>query len=222
MGMLRPHQLVVAVFLFGISFIAFGQNTPSSADESSSAKYLILPGGKGGGAISAAATTQDLIRMYGKKNVVETSMQNANGEDEAVTELFRSDPLRRAVLGWKDPYNRRTLISIEIKGGKTLWRTTHGITLGTTLRELERLNGKPFQLAGFAWDYEGTVISWNGGALAQELKDGNNHTSQVMLRLSCQRCSQSASVQGDRTFSSANPAMQDLNPTVYNMLWLFP
>jgi hypothetical protein len=224
MSMLRPHRLVVAVFLLGISLIAFSQNTPSSADESFAAKYLILPGGKNGGAMSATTTTQDLIRIYGKENVVETSIQNANGEDESVTELFRSDPLRSAVLEWKDPYNRRTLMNIEISGAKSLWRTTHGITLGTTLKELERLNGKPFLLSGFAWDYSGTVMSWHGGMLAQELKEVD-HPGRVLLRLDCAASAYQQptylSVTGERTFSSMNPAMQELNPTIDDVIWFF-
>jgi hypothetical protein len=225
MGMLRPHHLVVAVFLLGMALIAFGQNVSSSAHESSAAKYLILPGGKGGGAVSAATTTQDFIRMYGKKNVLETSLQNENGDDETVTELFRFDPLRRAVLNWWDPDNRRALMRIEIKEARSRWRTTHGITLGTTLKELERLNGKPFLLLGFAWDYSGTVISWNGGMLAQELKEVDD-PGRVLLRLDCaaNAYQQPAyrSVIGEKTFSSANPAMQELNPTVYDVVWMFP
>jgi hypothetical protein len=141
-----------------------------------------------------------------------------------VTELFRSDPLRSAVLEWKDPYNRRTLMNIEISGAKSLWRTTHGITLGTTLKELERLNGKPFLLSGFAWDYSGTVMSWDGGMLAQELKEVD-HPGRVLLRLDCAASAYQQptylSVTGERTFSSMNPAMQELNPTIDDVIWFF-
>jgi hypothetical protein len=48
---------------------------------------------------------------------------------------------------------------------KSLWRTTYGITQGTTLLELERINRKPFRLAGFDFDYSGTVLSWESGLL---------------------------------------------------------
>jgi hypothetical protein len=67
-------------------------------------------------------------------------------------------------------------------GDKSLWRTTYGITLGTTLLELERINRKPFRLAGFDWDYSGTVLSWNSGVL--EGVFGSGGRNKVFLRLS--------------------------------------
>lgn len=36
---------------------------------------------------------------------------------------------------------------------------------GTSLKELQRLNGKPFRLFGFSWDYGGLVESWQKGRL---------------------------------------------------------
>jgi len=38
-----------------------------------------------------------------------------------------------------------------------------------TLAEMERINGRPFGLAGFAWDYGGRVTAWRGGALSRPL-----------------------------------------------------
>jgi hypothetical protein len=88
------------------------------------------------------------------------------------------------------------------------------------LRELERLNGKPFQLAGFGWDYSGTVTDWNGGGLERVL----NSCSRVLLRLeprysptgpTAEQQKLEEEVGGDRDFPSGNPAMQQLNPVVY-------
>jgi hypothetical protein len=218
----RTCALFFAVLLFGIPLAALDQN--GSTKENLTAKYLILPGEELGAGISAATTTQDLIRMYCKENVVETTIQDEIGEDEAVTELFPSDPLRRAVLEWAVPDKRRTLMSVTISGTKSLWTTVHGISLGRTLKELERLNGKPFVLFGFAWDYAGTISSWDGGSLAAELKEVDE-AGRVILRLDCKPSQYQQksfhSVEGDRQFSSSNPAMQQLNPSVYEMIWTF-
>jgi hypothetical protein len=35
----------------------------------------------------------------------------------------------------------------------------------SALRQLRKLNGKPFVLLGIGWDYSGTVVSWEGGKL---------------------------------------------------------
>ncbi|NJB84941.1 hypothetical protein GGR26_000686 [Lewinella marina] len=40
-----------------------------------------------------------------------------------------------------------------------------GLTIGTTLRELNEMNGRPFEFRGFGWDYGGTVTDWRGGKL---------------------------------------------------------
>jgi hypothetical protein len=43
----------------------------------------------------------------------------------------------------------------------------NGIHIGSALAEVEKLNGKPFKLSGFDWDYGGHVRDWQGGALAK-------------------------------------------------------
>ncbi len=48
------------------------------------------------------------------------------------------------------------------------WRTTHGIRRGMTLAEIEALNGRPFKLYGFGFDYGGTTLDWNGGSLDKQ------------------------------------------------------
>jgi hypothetical protein len=227
MGILQQlRQIVFLAFLLsGFCVHALGQTSPSPSSEPATGKYVILSGGKSGSAISAQTTHEDLIRAYGKKNVVATDVGIGEGETEPGTELFPTDRLRRVQILWKDPINRRGLKRVEIEGAKSLWRTSFGISLGTTLKQLEQLNGEPFQLTGFAWDYSGTVMSWSGGKLSQELSEVD-HPGRVLLRLDCSPTDYQKStyrlVVGDRTFSSAHPSMQSLNPTVYDLIWLFP
>lgn len=50
------------------------------------------------------------------------------------------------------------------KGGQ--WTSAeHGIRVGTSLAQLNRLNGRPFEFYGFDWDYGGLVSDWKGGTL---------------------------------------------------------
>ena len=100
----------------------------------------------------------------------------------------------------------------------------HSISLGTSLKELEHLNGRPFRLAGFAWDYSGTVLSWDKGSLAEEFDGGNGR---LLLRLDPRSDSdvpqaEQSQVMGDGDFSSDHPVMQKLNPRVYQVIWQFP
>jgi hypothetical protein len=94
-----------------------------------------------------------------------------------------------------------------------------GVSLGTSLSELESLNGRPFKLFGFSWDYAGTVSGWDGGRLDSLWRGGPENKVLVWLRLSPDsagyQSSHSHEVAGDRVFSSSLPAMRALNPRVY-------
>jgi hypothetical protein len=107
------------------------------------------------------------------------------------------------------------------------WHLANSISFGTSLRELERLNGRPFQLAGFEWDYSGTVTDWNDGHLQETL----NSCGQVLIRLqprytpkgwTAQQQKLYQQVMGDDNFASSNPAMQQLNPVVYSITVKLP
>lgn len=114
---------------------------------------------------------------------------------------------------------------VVIEEGASLWHTAQGVRLGTTLRRLERLNGRPFLVAHLWGSYwEGRVISWEGGALAAELD-----TSRLTVALASGRFDQVASTLtpderrqlegGDRPLSSALPALRRLDPHVAQ-IWL--
>jgi hypothetical protein len=87
--------------------------------------------------------------------------------------------------------------------------------------ELERINGRPFVLTGFSYDYEGTVVSWEGGRLEKQFgKSGRvilrlSHNYKPVQGLSAEELN---SVDGDRYFSSKNRVMQKIDPTVYQIV----
>jgi hypothetical protein len=213
-----PKPKIYAFCLFcALPLLCYGQNRTATS-------WLILPGGSKGGAITVQTTEADLVRIYGRPNVTATDVELGEGETEPGTELFSQDATRKIDILWKDAEAKRGPKSVRISGDKSLWRTVYGISLGTPLNRLEQLNRKPFRLAGFGWDYSGTVESWNSGALEQELHEVND-ARRVILRLmpsggGSQR--EYVSVLGDRTFSSGHPSMQKLNPTIYEIIWLFP
>ncbi|MGA2814606.1 MAG: hypothetical protein ABSG16_24715 [Candidatus Acidiferrum sp.] len=224
---LKPRTLVITFSLLSLSaFFTFAQGGQPSSGESIPRKWLILPGGATGSAVSTQSSEADLVRIYGDKNVVSHDVGIGEGETEPGTELFPADPLRRLDILWKDPVEKRGPKNVRISGTKSVWGTAHGISLGTTLKRLEQLNKRPFRLAGFGFDYSGTVLSWSGGALENELGQEANRAGRVILRLNCSphqsQQPEYRSLQGDRVFSSGHPALQKLNPTVYEVIWLFP
>jgi hypothetical protein len=204
---------IVAAIVF-LRTLGFGQAAPDP--------WLILASGDKG-AIHGHTTREDLVRVYGKANVVDQDVEVGEGETQPGTVLFPKDPKRSIEILWKDPNKKTQPASAQIQGETSLWKAPHGISLGTSLKQLEQFNGRPFQLSGFGWDYSGTVLSWEKGSLAADL-DGEH--GRVVVRLDSSTANmteeEQSQVMGDRDFSSRNPVMQKFNPRAYQVIWVFP
>src|SRR5215831_8298187 len=140
--------------------------------------YLIVPGERVG-AITRSSSEADLRKAYGDENVAETDLDISEGEPERGMVIFPNDPERRIQVLWIDRQVKAHPKWIQIDDRRTQWKTDDGITIGTSLSELEGMNGRPFMLTGFGWDYSGTVLNWNGGAL-EKLKGS---WGRIILRL---------------------------------------
>lgn len=103
--------------------------------------WLIVPGIRVG-AITRAAGELDLTRTYGRGNVRTQNIDVGEGILERGTVVFPDEPTKNAAVLWKDLSNNQMPDRVQITGPRSLWRTAHGITLGTSLRELERLDGR--------------------------------------------------------------------------------
>ena len=192
--------------------------------------WLIFADGKQG-PINAHTTRRDLVRAYGAINVVDQDLDLGEGEVEAGTVLFPSDPERSIQILWKDAKTGTEPSSLTIRGNKSRWKASHATSLGTTLKQLERLNGRPFHMSGFGWDYSGTVMSWDRGMLSHDLGqfDPHGEHGRIVLRLNCDTPrtepltkEEEMQVVGDRDFSSNHPVLQKMNPCVSEMVWVFP
>jgi hypothetical protein len=128
--------------------------------------------------------------------------------------LYTGDNLRRAEIVWQDSVARRRPSWLILRGSRSLWQVGPGISLGTSLLELERLNGRPFTLSGFGWDYAGVVTDWKGGALDSALAGVKLYLDPEPAQKESAPYSQ---VLGDRGYSSALPPMQQLAPRVYQI-----
>jgi hypothetical protein len=102
-----------------------------------------------------------LVTAFGAKNVTFKDVDAAEGSKEKATVLFDDDPTRRIVVFWHDAKNRARPSMISV-GAPSLWLGPGGIGNGLKLTEVEKLNGKPFKLAGFDWDGGGFVRELDG------------------------------------------------------------
>jgi hypothetical protein len=163
------------------------------------------------GPITLETSEAELRQRHGGSVVSSTRVQIGEGETEPGTVLYPNDSLRRAEVLWQDTTARRRPARVILRGSRSRWQMPRGISLGTSLQELERLNGRPFTLAGFGWDYAGVVTDWRGGALDTALAGIKLYLDPGPAQYQSAPYSQ---VLGDRDYSSSLPAMQQLNPRV--------
>jgi hypothetical protein len=161
--------------------------------------------------IAAQSSEAELRERFGAGAIDATRIELGEGETAPGTLLFPQDSLRRAEIVWQDSIARQRPARIILRGDHSRWQVGPGISLSTTLNELEQLNGKPFTLAGFGWDYAGVVTNWNGGALDSSLTGVKLYLDPGPAQYESAPYSQ---VLGDQDYSSDLPAMHQLSPKV--------
>lgn len=186
--------------------------------------WLVVPGERVG-VITASSSEKDLFRLLGEENVhVRDTIFLAEGDFMIGTIVYKNTPDEVQII-WKDTvaFANPDWVSVgswevdKIEAGKTHWKTIHGVKLGTTLKELEIINGKPFSFYGFGWDLGGGASNWNGGDLMT--KDGLVYFN-VQFNydfLDNQKQTFADQLMGDSEFLSSLPAAQKLNPYVSMM-----
>lgn len=128
--------------------------------------WLIVPGSRVG-PITATTTRSDLDSLFGRENVRDHDIDLAEGPLPAAV-VFEDDPAASLGITWEKEHPSQIYICFKAGEGPCKWRTASGIRLGLPLRELERLNGRSFQLAGFGFDGQGMVTSWRHGHLEED------------------------------------------------------
>jgi hypothetical protein len=146
------------------------------------------------------------------------------GQFEDGSVIHPNKPSLTVLVLWKDSAGRRNPSSIRLRD-RSRQVVYDSIGIGTTLKALERLNGRPFALAGFDFDYSGTVTSWMGG----RLETISGPVCEIKVRLlpslpkssSREQLAAGKATQGDRDFKSSDANMQLLNPRAYEVLLIY-
>lgn len=105
-----------------------------------------------------------LRQVFGDGNVLAEQIDGPEGSVLDATLLFPDDPTRRLVVLWQDEMARAKPAAIIIRDDSE-WIGPGGLRLGEALAEVEAINGAPFNVLGFGWDYGGAA-SFPSGALA--------------------------------------------------------
>lgn len=214
----RKSILAAAIFSATIASAPFSQ----ASDIAMQAPHMVMDqAGKVSIMLGQTTSEKDLIGYFGAKNVKRQKVNLVEGETADGTVIYPNDAKRRASFVWKNAKVRNAPETIFVIDKPSLWHLPNGITTGTTLIELEKMNGKPFKMSGFDWDYGGNVLSWNGGKLETLLKSRSGKVSATVQLVPTSQHYPDELV-GDREILSSNKNMRKLNPSVGTVNILAP
>ena len=215
-GHVSAIRLLLMLLLAGVAATVgvFAQQAAKNSDQ----RLLLVPPAGTRADIDGASTLRQLRARFGQ-NVTAGKISLGEGEMVDGTVLFASDPARRLEIVWKDAKGPPGPAFVRFNGARSRWTVGPGITLGTSLREVESLNGRPFILTGFDYDYAGTIVDWQNGLLAPL-----QNRPRVFVRLQPERgadaskAADHSEVMGGGLFNSDLAAIQRLNPRVYEIV----
>jgi len=161
------------------------------------------------GVFAADSSAQRVEETFGKDNVVTGESPGPEGSTVIATTVFPNDPAKTMVFGWWDEENHTDLSYVDIPDTDNV----AGLQDGMTVKQVEALNGEPFSMTGFWWDYggyasfqSGKLASIPGGCIlsANFLPDETAVSAEADVE----------AVSGDREVPSSEPLLEKLNVRV--------
>lgn len=184
----------------------------------------------GGAALSAKAPARPVLGCNGPVKYGDTAktlkarfgpqarvmeVPAAEGIMEKAVVLWPSDPRRRLEVFFTDA--AMTKVSTAIASGAQSRWVSHGVMMGDGLAKVQGLNGRPFNISGFEWDYGG-YADWRGGKLGR----WNGCQFTVRFVLPPQRGDVPSAILGDVTVSSTNPQLRKAGPVINQLAVSWP
>ena len=181
-----------------------------TADAGGRSDFLIVPGERIG-MLTGRSTEAQLRAAYGPEEVKISDISLGEGETQTGLVVLPESPNELEIMldvaaATGNPH------FVRISQENTQWHTEEGITVGSTLAELEAANGNPFTLYGFEWDLAGLVISWRGGRYSSNL---------VLALIPGNPEALTPALLGEVELSSDDPALKELDLRVGSIVVMF-
>ena len=160
-------------------------------------------------------TRANLVAAFGAANVSDVDVPGAEGEGSTrETLLFAEKPADRVRIEWADEKTAKGVATVMVTTGSH-WLGPNAVHPGSTILELEKVNGKPFFFSGLGWDYGGRIVDWRGGAL--QAKAGGCTLGILLTDNPATPQAAHDKVQGDTKFRSDNSLARAANPIVVEL-----
>ncbi|MDQ7824881.1 MAG: hypothetical protein RDV48_18930 [Candidatus Eremiobacteraeota bacterium] len=170
--------------------------------------YVILPG-EGFGPYKASLGAPAIEKLVKPEEFGEGEM---GGLPSAT--IFMMEPKKRITIIFGE---KRRIKTMSVRGLESVWHTREGITLGTTLATLEKLNGKAFRFQSFEGERSGEILDWGGGKLTRSMPRVKVIFASPMHAKGYGKLTgeEKLGIEKEGTLSSSDPAARKLNPVVY-------
>ncbi|WP_156458281.1 hypothetical protein [Devosia epidermidihirudinis] len=104
------------------------------------------------GVFGADSSEALVIKTFGKDNVVTQEEDGTDGMTILTTRVFPNDPDRTIAFTWWDEDEHTGPNYVDLP---PTMAGPHGVRVGMTVAEVQAINGAPFTIGGFWWDYGG-------------------------------------------------------------------
>lgn len=205
--------LLLASLGAGSPVFAGANSTAAKAPAAAASVPRVIEPGLRLGPVSAASTLENLRAALGKANVSLEMVQSEDGKGRVSgAVLYPRDSKKRIELAWSDTLSKSRPRWARVRNSASWWHTPAGVRVGSTLLELEKLNGRAFTVTSFrAGERRSQVRSWNKGNLADELEK----KAQVWLAVPTSATkSQMVPLSQGTLLPSGDPPLRRINPHV--------
>ena len=155
LGITRP-TMYIYILLFGFLTSVF---TLSASEIPLDDATIVL--GERVGPIEKGMTLFGLKTLLGAGKVKPTKIPGPEGTELEGVRLFTGTERELEIL-LDEESQEKEIIDVRIIGKG--WKFTNGLKLGMSIAEVEKANGKAYQVSGFDWDYGG-YANFEGGKM---------------------------------------------------------
>ena len=135
----------------------------STLQEKPSTTDMNLISDTGFGAVNSHTTYADLEKIFGAANLQDTMDYGAEGLDSFIVTKIYSNTPKEMIVEWHKAHLHAMVTDVYCIQERSPYHTAEGLSVGSTLDELLKANGKKINFYGTGWDYGGIITSFNGG-----------------------------------------------------------
>lgn len=108
-------------------------------------------------------TYEQLAADFGRQSLARGAETILGTMERNVLVLY-ANTAKQIIMVMSDSTREATVTSVIIRK-PSVWQARNGLRPGITLKEVERMNGKPFFFYGGGWDQGGLITNWNNGSM---------------------------------------------------------